>query len=170
MGAEIIQRKYAAFTEADDDFDENLKTEMIIHLQKSIKPEFLNRIDEIISFHPLTNHNIFKIISIQLEGVKKRLAAQYIEFQISSKATESISQLGFYPTFGARPLKRIIQKKVIDAISREIIRGNIEKDSSVSLEVDSNNNFVIKQLSTELPNAHKTPSELVSFSLLEEIN
>ncbi len=170
MGAEIIQRKYAAFNDANDDFDENLKTEMIGYLQKSIKPEFLNRIDEIISFHPLTNDDICKIITIQLEGVKKRLAAQHIELQISSKATELISQLGFDPTFGARPLKRIIQKKVIDAISREIIQGNIEKDSSISLEVDSNNNFIIRQLAAELPNAHKTTIDSVSFSFLEETN
>jgi len=120
-------------------------------LKKSIRPEFLNRIDEIIMFSPLTREEIQQIVSLQFDALVKRLQENDIHLSITPAATEWLAQLGYDPQFGARPLKRVIQKKIMNELSKQILSGAIHKDSSIEVDLDANNNFVFRNaISTEL--------------------
>lgn len=99
-------------------------------------PEFLNRVDEIIIFHGLSLEHIRKIVEIQLARVQKRLAEQNIALTVSDAAKDLIAREGYDPVFGARPLKRVIQKKILDALSLEILSGKFKEGDRIKAEVD----------------------------------
>ena len=115
---------------------ESLRNEVFYLLRKTMRPEFLNRIDEIVLFKPLTKSQIKEIVVIQLESLKKLLGLQNIHIDIEQKAIEYLSEHGFDPQLGARPVKRLIQREIVNVLSKEIISGRITRDSSIIIGID----------------------------------
>ena len=110
------------------------QTEVLALLKQSIKPEFINRIDDIVMFSPLTQEDINKIVELQLKGVKKMLAQQNITIDATPEAIKFLANRGFDPQYGARPVKRVIQREVLNKLSKEILAGNIHTDSIILLD------------------------------------
>lgn len=113
-------------------------------LKKTIRPEFLNRIDEVIMFNPLTRDEIEEIVKIQFNQVANMLAKNEIKLSITDKAIEWLAQLGYDPQFGARPLKRVLQKKILNELSKEILAGKINKEDSIVIDLDKKMEFVFR--------------------------
>jgi ATP-dependent Clp protease ATP-binding subunit ClpB len=135
LGSHIIQEKLEFLTDANrDQVIAETRSELHEMLKKSIRPEFLNRIDEIIMFNPLTRDEITKIVELQLERLKKQLTDSGIKLTVSPDAIEWISQLGYDPQLGARPLKRVIQTKVLNELSKMILSGEVHRDSEIVLD------------------------------------
>jgi ATP-dependent Clp protease ATP-binding subunit ClpB len=107
-------------------------------LRQTIRPEFLNRVDEIIMFQPLLRKEILGILSIQLNGIRQLLASSGIDLQFSDYAKSYLAEQGFDPQFGARPLKRLVQKEIVNVLSRKIISGEIDKSNPVLVDVFDN--------------------------------
>ncbi len=116
--------------------DETTRQRVIDELRAHFRPEFLNRVDEVVLFHGLTREDIKKIVDIQLTHVQKRLAAQNIAVTVTDPAKDVIAREGYDPVFGARPLKRVIQKKILDALSLEILSGNFKEGDKIKVAVD----------------------------------
>ncbi len=135
-GSHIIQENFSKLT--DDNHDEvvaKTKDEVFELLQKSIRPEFLNRIDEVIMFTPLSRNEIGEIVRMQFRNVQKQLAEQNIFLSASDDALDWLAQLGYDPVYGARPLKRVIQKRILNELSKEILSGKVTSDSVIQLDV-----------------------------------
>jgi ATP-dependent Clp protease ATP-binding subunit ClpB len=143
IGAHLIQER---FEELNDNNREEViaatKVAVYDQLKKTIRPEFLNRIDEIIMFNPLERDEIRKIVSIQLEGLRKLLSNQGVQLTISDSAIDWLSELGFDPQFGARPMKRVIQKRILNELSKQILGGTVNKDYAIRIDVDKNGQFL----------------------------
>ncbi|MBG6132123.1 ATP-dependent Clp protease ATP-binding subunit ClpB [Aquimarina sp. EL_43] len=138
MGSHIIQEKFETIKDMDTAM-EAAKVEVLGILKQSVRPEFLNRIDDIIMFSPLTKANINEIVKLQLKHVSKMLAEQHITLDATEQAIAYLSERGFQPEFGARPVKRTIQKEVLNKLSKEILAGKISTESVILLdEFDSN--------------------------------
>lgn len=138
MGSHIIQEKLETIKDMDTAM-EAAKVEVLGILKQSVRPEFLNRIDDIIMFSPLTKANINEIVRLQLKHVSKMLAEQHITLDATEQAILYLSERGFQPEFGARPVKRTIQKEVLNKLSKEILGGKISTESVILLdEFDSN--------------------------------
>jgi ATP-dependent Clp protease ATP-binding subunit ClpB len=136
MGSHIIQDNFEEVTDKNvDDVTEKTKVEVMNLLRQTIRPEFLNRIDEIIMFKPLMKNEIKGIIEIQLKGLQQILKNQHIDLEFTPFALEYLVDQGFDPQFGARPLKRVIQKEIINLLSKKIIAGDIDKDKKVIVDV-----------------------------------
>ncbi|HDQ23016.1 MAG TPA: ATP-dependent chaperone ClpB [Candidatus Uhrbacteria bacterium] len=118
--------------------EEKIKENVYEALKNHFKPEFLNRLDEIIIFHPLSKKEIEKIIELQLEIVKKRLLDKKIKLEFTKKLEEFLSEKGFDPQFGARPLKRVIQSQILDDLALQIIEGKIKENQKVKIDVQQN--------------------------------
>ena len=103
-------------------------------LKQTIRPEFLNRIDDIIMFSPLNEQEIAQIVRLQLDGVKKMLADSGIELQYTDEAVTSITRLGYDPEFGARPVKRVIQRSVLNQLSKDILAGTVDKSKPIVID------------------------------------
>ncbi len=132
MGSHIIQEQFDK--NPIDVATENAKTEVLNQLKTMVRPEFLNRIDEIIMFTPLTKGNIEQIVSFQLKSVFKMLAQQHITMDATPEAINYLAKKGFDPHFGARPVKRVIQREVLNQLSKEILLGSIKTDSIILLD------------------------------------
>ncbi|CAM3477465.1 ATP-dependent chaperone ClpB [Sphingobacterium prati] len=146
-GSHIIQEN---FSHLDDDNKEEIiaktRTEVFELLKQSIRPEFLNRIDEVIMFTPLSRDEIADIVRLQFAHVQKQLAEQNIYITASDDALDWLAQLGYDPIYGARPLKRVIQKRILNELSKEILSGKISRDSIIQLDVfDGQFVFINKQ-------------------------
>jgi ATP-dependent Clp protease ATP-binding subunit ClpB len=109
--------------------------EVYDELKKSISPEFLNRIDEIIVFNPLTRDEIKKIAELQFKLVQKMLVVNNIQVSITPDAIDWLAELGYDPQLGARPLKRVIQRKILNELSKLILQGTVAKDSEIVVEL-----------------------------------
>ena len=136
IGSDIIQSHFEGLT--DDNNDEILaktKTEVFEVLKKSVRPEFLNRIDETIMFSPLSREDVKDIVRIQLKLLFNRMKEQDIILTASEEAVEWIAEIGFDPQFGARPVKRVIQKKVLNELSKAILGGKIQTDKKIVLDM-----------------------------------
>jgi len=133
MGSHIIQEKFENMKDMDTAM-ETAKVEVLGLLKKTVRPEFINRIDDIVMFSPLTQVDIKKIVSLQLKGLKKMLAKQHIVLDATEQAVEYLSAKGFDPQFGARPVKRVVQKEVLNKLSKEILAGNITTESIILLD------------------------------------
>jgi len=123
------------FAEGRSD-DEATRQRVMEELRAHFRPEFLNRVDEVVVFHGLTRDDIKKIVDIQLARVQKRLANQNITLTVTDAAKEVVAREGYDPVFGARPLKRVIQKKILDALSLEILSGNFKEGDKIKVVVD----------------------------------
>lgn len=136
MGSHIIQENFENVTEKNvDEVTERTKEDVMVLLKQTIRPEFLNRIDEVIMFKPLMRSEIKGIIRIQLNQLKGMLAEQGIQLDFSDYALDYLSEHGFDPQFGARPLKRLIQREIINLLSKKIIAGDIDKTKPVLVDV-----------------------------------
>jgi ATP-dependent Clp protease ATP-binding subunit ClpB len=134
IGSHIIQERFEHLTEKNrDDIISETRKEVFDLLKRTIRPEFLNRIDEIIMFKPLTRGEITQIVELQLNKLIKNLATNGIKMSVTKMAIDFISDLGFDPQLGARPLKRVIQKKVLNELSKMILSGSISRDSEIVL-------------------------------------
>lgn len=134
MGSHIIQEKFDTMKGEIDTAMELAKSEILSLLKQQVRPEFLNRIDDIITFTPLTQANIEKIVALQLEQVKKMVAAQQITIDATDEAIRYLAHKGYQPEFGARPVKRVIQKEVLNQLSKEILSGKVTTDSIILLD------------------------------------
>jgi ATP-dependent Clp protease ATP-binding subunit ClpB len=136
MGSHIIQEAFADLKDKNiDEVVENTKEQVMELLKQMLRPEFLNRVDDVVMFHPLMRKEIKGIIRIQLEGLKKMLADQGIDLEFSDYALDYLMERGYDPQYGARPLKRVIQKDVVNLLSRKIIAGEIDKSKPVLVDV-----------------------------------
>jgi ATP-dependent Clp protease ATP-binding subunit ClpB len=143
IGSHLIQENFEKITDANYfEVVESTKEEVITLLKKSVRPEFVNRIDEIIMFRPLSRQDIRKIVAIQVELVKKRLGESGIKLEVSEEALNRLSKLGYDPQFGARPLKRVIQRELLNALSKQILAGQVNKDSIIYVELLNDVEFV----------------------------
>ncbi|MGN6569503.1 MAG: ATP-dependent chaperone ClpB [Flavipsychrobacter sp.] len=136
MGSHIIQENFADLKGRDiDNVVDATKEQVMDLLCQVLRPEFLNRVDDVIMFHPLMRKEIRGIIQIQLKGLQKQLAEQGIDLQFTDYALDYLVQRGFDPQYGARPLKRVIQKDIINLLSKKIIAGDIDKTKPVLIDV-----------------------------------
>jgi ATP-dependent Clp protease ATP-binding subunit ClpB len=136
MGSHIIQGNFEDITEQNREaVVERTKAEVMDLLKQTIRPEFLNRVDEIIMFQPLMKSEIKGIIRIQLDGLKKLVAKNGIDLEFSDYAIDYLAENGFDPQFGARPLKRLIQKEIVNKLSKKILAGDIDKSHPVLVDV-----------------------------------
>jgi ATP-dependent Clp protease ATP-binding subunit ClpB len=134
MGSAIIQDKFENLKGSIEAATETAKVEVLGLLKQTVRPEFINRIDEIVMFTPLTNANIKEIVDLQLKSVIKMLAHQNITLDATPEAIEYLAQKGYDPQFGARPVKRVIQREVLNQLSKEILAGRVTTDSVVLLD------------------------------------
>jgi len=139
IGSHLIQENFTELNEFNrEEVIAKTRNEVFELLKKSIRPEFLNRIDEVIMFTPLSRDEIAEIVALQFNNLQKQLAEMDITIEASPEALDWLAQLGYDPQFGARPLKRVIQKRVLNELSKEILAGKINKDSSIKLDVFDN--------------------------------
>jgi ATP-dependent Clp protease ATP-binding subunit ClpB len=113
------------------------KTKGVVYelLKQSVRPEFLNRIDEVIMFKPLSRKDIGKIVELQINHIREMLSAQHIDLRVTPEAMRWLANEGYHPEFGARPLKRLIQKKVLRELSKQLLSGKVEQGSGIVLDV-----------------------------------
>jgi len=148
IGSQLIQENFEDLGEIDrDNVIERTKVEVFGLLKKTIRPELLNRIDEIIMFSPLTKTDIHQIVSIQLKGLAKMLTKNDIQLSFTQEAVAKIAALGYDPQFGARPVKRVLQKNVLNELSKEILAGKVKPDSEIILD-EFDGNFVFRNKKT----------------------
>ncbi len=134
-GSHIIQQNFENATEDNmDQVMEKTKTEVFDLLRKTIRPEFLNRIDDIVMFSPLNKKEIEQIVRLQFNGIKKTLEAKQVQIDITDEAVRFIADAGFDPLFGARPIKRVLQKKVLNELSKQILADTIQRDKMILLD------------------------------------
>ena len=133
IGSDIIQQRFEA-TNNIESATEAARIEVLALLKQSVRPEFLNRIDDIIMFTPLSKENIFEIVGLQLKGLTKMLIKQGITFDATDEATTYLAEKGYHPEYGARPVKRVIQKEVLNELSKELLSGTISTDSIILLD------------------------------------
>ena len=133
MGSHIIQEKFESIKNVDSAM-EGAKVEVLGLLKQTIRPEFINRIDDIVMFTPLTRKDIKQIVNLQLKGVAKMVAKQNITIDATEEAIDYLAEKGFQPEFGARPVKRTIQREVLNNLSKEILSGKITTDSIILID------------------------------------
>ena len=137
IGSSLIRENFEKMTpETHDKVVDETKVQVLELLKKTIRPEFLNRIDDIIMFTPLNEEEIRKIVTLQLDSVKKMLAQNGIALDFTDAALAFISDKGFDPQFGARPVKRVIQKYVLNELSKELLGGTVNKDRPITIDSD----------------------------------
>ncbi len=133
MGSNIIQEKFETVKDLDTAM-ESAKVEVLGLLKQTVRPEFINRIDDIILFTPLSKKDILKIVDLQLKGLKKMLLKQGIVLDATKEALAYLSIQGYDPQFGARPVKRVLQREVLNKLSKELLSGRIKTDSIILLD------------------------------------
>jgi len=137
IGSHIIQESFEHInSENKERIIEETKNKVFELLKKSIRPEFLNRIDETIMFTLLTKENITEIVKIQFEGIKKILVEREFNIEISNSAVEWIGKKGYNPQFGARPVKRVIQKYVLNELSKQILSGKVQREHTIKIDIE----------------------------------
>ncbi|HSI89534.1 MAG TPA: AAA family ATPase, partial [Adhaeribacter sp.] len=132
IGAHHIQENFRNMTDANrDEVIERTKDEVFEELKKTVRPEFLNRIDELIMFRPLSHKELRKIVTIQFKQIQDRLEETGIHLEATDEVLDFLGKEGYDPTFGARPLKRVLQRQILNELSKEILSGRIRKDAIV---------------------------------------
>ena len=134
MGSQHIQEKFENLKGDIQTTMELVKTEVLGILKQTVRPEFINRIDDIVLFTPLSKEDIVSIVKLQLNLVKKMIAKQEITFDATEQAIQYLAEKGYQPEFGARPVKRVIQKEVLNQLSKEILSGKVTTDSIILLD------------------------------------
>ncbi len=136
IGSDLIRENFARMTDINEE-EVVEKTKGVVYelLKQSVRPEFLNRIDEVIMFKPLSRKDIGKIVELQVNHIREMLSAQHIDLRVTPEAMNWLANEGYHPEFGARPLKRLIQKKVLRELSKQLLSGKVEQGSSIVLDV-----------------------------------
>ena len=135
LGSDIIRDNFEHLETGDKDaIIASTKTKVYELLKRSIRPEFLNRIDEVVLFEPLSRDHIRSIVEMQLQAIKNRLGEAEVELSWTDAAMDWLSQLGYDPQFGARPLKRVLQKRVLDELSKRILSGELSKEGQIKMD------------------------------------
>jgi ATP-dependent Clp protease ATP-binding subunit ClpB len=146
IGSHLIQDNFATLNDKNHDaVVAKTKSELFELLKQTIRPEFLNRIDELIMFTPLNREELKDIVKLQFKQVQDTLDEMGIKMVASDEALDWLAQLGYDPQFGARPLKRVIQKRILNELSKDILAGKVDKESSIKLDL-KNNQFVFTNL------------------------
>ncbi len=142
MGAHLIQENFEKITD-ENYFEviEETKEQVLQLLRKTVKPEFINRIDEIVMFRPLSWKDVRKIAKIHVELIKSRLSEAGIRLEVSDEALDRLSKLGYDPQFGARPLKRVLQREILNELSKQILAGKVNKDSVIDVNLKDGVDF-----------------------------
>ena len=136
LGSDIIRDNFEHLeTGNKDEIVASTKNQVFELLKRAIRPEFLNRIDEVVMFEPLGREEIKEIVKLQLAEIKNRLAEVNVKLTWTNDALDWLAQLGYDPQFGARPLKRVLQKRVLDELSKKLLGGELEKDSAILLDL-----------------------------------
>ncbi|MEW6469847.1 MAG: ATP-dependent chaperone ClpB [Bacteroidota bacterium] len=144
MGSHLIQENFEKMNELNkDEVLARTKLEVFDLLKKNIRPEFLNRIDEVIMFNPLTREDVLRIVELQFRNIERMLGQNGIRITATPEALNWLAELGYDPQFGARPVKRVMQKQVLNELSKQILAGKVEKDSDIVLDV-FNKEFVFR--------------------------
>ena len=139
MGSHIIQENFSAAFDGSavsKDVVERTRRDVVELLKVQLKPEFLNRIDEIVMFEPLTRHDIEQIVDIQMATIKHMLQQNGIMLEYTTAARELIARLGYDPLFGARPVKRVIQREVVNDLSKRILAGDVEREKPIRIDAE----------------------------------
>jgi len=149
IGSHIIQEQFGEITE-ENYFEvlEDTKEKVVDLLKKSVRPEFINRIDDIIMFRPLSKGDIRKIVSIQFGIIRRRLEESGIKIDISDAALDRLAKIGFDTQYGARPLKRVMQREILNELSKQILAGTIHKDSVIYIDMKNDVEFEFQNLET----------------------
>ena len=149
-GSQVIQDNFEGFEKKDifDQLDivDKTKTQVLEHLKRNVRPEFLNRIDEIIMFRPLTKVQIRKIVDIQFRGIQKRLTEAGITIEANKEALDYMGEKGYDTVFGARPLKRVMQQLLLNTLSKEILAGNVRKDAIINVTLDAEGKIAFENI------------------------
>jgi len=136
IGSHIIQENLEKVNNANrEDIFNNTRRQVFDLLKKSIRPEFLNRVDEIIMFQPLTKEEIRQVVRLQLNLIAKMLEKNDIRLDATDKAIDYIASIGFDPQYGARPIKRVLQKQVLNELSRMLLQGKVDRNSLIEVNV-----------------------------------
>jgi ATP-dependent Clp protease ATP-binding subunit ClpB len=136
IGSHIIQENFDMLTELNkDEILAKTKAEVFDLLKKSVRPEFLNRVDEVIMFEPLTRDDVHNIVKIQFEQIAKRLAEQHLTISATDEAIDWLAQLGYDPQYGARPVKRVLQKQVLNELSKQILADKVDQSKEIIVDV-----------------------------------
>ena len=149
MGSHLIRENFSKIKEnmpqeEKDAIVERTKNDVIELLKQSIRPEFINRIDEIIMFRPLNRHEIEEIVEMQIKGVQKMLEHNGITLEVTRKALSLLAEDGYDPEFGARPVKRVIHREVLNRLSKDILAQKIDKDRPIVIDVDAEDQLIFK--------------------------
>jgi ATP-dependent Clp protease ATP-binding subunit ClpB len=137
LGSEVIRDRMDKWNNKMPEKEEELlRKEIFLLLRRTLKPEFLNRVDEIVMFHPLTKEQIREIVKIQLRNVEHMIAGYNMKLIIKDKALDWLTEKGYDPQLGARPVKRLIQKEIINELSKEIIGGSVSKEDTIVVDVN----------------------------------
>ena len=149
MGSHLIRENFSKIKEnmpqeEKDEIVERTKNDVIELLKQSIRPEFINRIDEIIMFRPLNRHEIEEIVEMQIKGVQKMLEHNGITLEVTRKALSLLAEDGYDPEFGARPVKRVIHREVLNRLSKDILAQKIDKDRPIVIDVDAEDQLIFK--------------------------
>ncbi|HEY8510881.1 MAG TPA: ATP-dependent chaperone ClpB [Cyclobacteriaceae bacterium] len=154
IGSAIIQENFERMTD-ENYFEvlEDTKEEVVTLLKKTVRPEFVNRIDEIIMFRPLSKRDIRKIVDIQVGLIQKRLEENGVRLEVSDSARNRLATLGYDPQYGARPLKRVLQREILNQLSRKILSGEVQRDAAILVDLRDEVEFVFENL---------TPDEVVN--------
>jgi ATP-dependent Clp protease ATP-binding subunit ClpB len=147
IGSAIIQENFEKINDVNYfEVIEETKDQVLDVLRKSVRPEFVNRIDEIIMFRPLSRKDIRKIVDIQVDLIRKRLDEAGVKLELSDAARERLAKLGYDPQYGARPLKRVLQRELLNQLSKQILAGTVHKDSVIFVDVHNENEFVFENI------------------------
>lgn len=139
-GSEVIQANISRMTDANrDEIIERTRVEVMEVLKNNVRPEFINRIDEIIVFHPLTDSNIKDILNLQLEMVKSKLAQMGVTLEFTDYALTYLAHKGYDPAYGARPVKRILQRELVNELAKSLLQGSINKEKPVIVDCFEDN-------------------------------
>ncbi|MEI3613931.1 ATP-dependent Clp protease ATP-binding subunit [Pseudogracilibacillus sp. SO30301A] len=142
--SELKRNRYVGFNLGDESHEHSdMKSKVMEEMKKTFRPEFLNRIDETIVFHSLEKKHMKDIVKLMIDQVQKRVKEQEIKFTITDRAIEKIADEGFDPEYGARPLRRSIQKNIEDLLSEELLKGTIQKGQDVKIGLNSKGDFIV---------------------------
>lgn len=138
LGSHLIQDRFEEMNEHNHaQIEEQTRSDLFDMLRKTISPEFLNRIDEVIMFTPLTRKDVRKIVQLQINLILQRIPDNQFTIEVSEEAIDWMAAVGYDPTHGARPVKRMLQKYLLNELSREILSGNMENHSKVRIGVQN---------------------------------
>lgn len=143
IGSDIIQNELLDYEEGDIEKLENTRLKLMERLKQSIRPEFLNRIDETIMFTPLSQKEVRQIVQLQFQSIVKRMGTQQIQVSIAERALDYLAEVGYDPQFGARPIKRTLQRLVLNALSKSILAGEVSAKSHIKIDF-ANGNLVFE--------------------------